>query len=194
MSLFRMRHSSHLLVLLCAIAPLTAALADDYGPLSEVRLGVLWPDLGPPSGRLPGVDANAEVLFTSPFAGWSANLPGWLRWAAAPQVNVGATVNTAGATNQGYAGLTWTVPLVTGLLHQTDGLSFGFSIGPELLGGPATPHGLDQGPQLRLGAEIGYQVTPRMGLYMLFDHVSDGALTHEGDSINELGVRVGLHF
>jgi lipid A 3-O-deacylase len=187
-----MRALCLLTALLLAIAPVNDAMAD--GPLSEVRLGILWPDLGPPSGRLPGADLNGELLFTSPFAGWSASLPGWLRWAVTPRVNLGGSVNTAGATNQGYAGLTWTVPLATSLLHQDDGLSFGFSIGPELLGGSGTPRGLDQGAQIRLGAEVGYQVTPRMGLYMLFDHVTGGPLFHESESINELGVRVGLHF
>ncbi len=181
-----------LALLLAAVAP--AGAAADPTPAVAVRLGVLWPDLGPVVSRLPGADVNGELLFDTPLTGWTANLPGWLRWAVAPRVNVGATVNTAVATRQGYVGLTWTVPLATGLLHRDDGLSFGFSIGPDLLGGPATPRGLDQGAQLRLGAEIGYQVTPRMGLFVLFDHVTGGPLTHEGDTLNELGVRVGLNF
>ncbi len=160
----------------------------------EVRLGVLWPDLGPPDSRLPGANLNGEFLIDTPLTGWTANLPGWLRWAAAPRIDIGATVNTAVASHQGYAGLTWTVPLATGLLHQDDGLSFGFSIGPDLLGGPGTPGRLDMGPQIRLGAEIGYQVTPRLGLFVLFDHVTSGPLLHETDSLNELGMRIGLHF
>lgn len=178
--------------LLLAAAAATGAAADDMP--AEVRLGVLWPDVGAPSSRLPGANANAELLLDTPLTGWSANLPIWLRWAAAPRVDVGGEVNTAGATNQAYAGLTWTVPLASNLLYQDDGLTFGFSIGPDLLGGPGTPHGMDQGAQIRLGAEIGYQVTPRLGLYVLFDHVTGGPLTHESDSLNELGVRVGLHF
>jgi hypothetical protein len=170
----------------------TAAMAAD--PPVEVRLGLLWPDLGPPSSRLPGVDANAELLIRTPLSAWTMNLPAWLRWVVAPRVNVGGAVNTAGAANQAYAGLTWTVPLASSLLHQNDGLSFGFSIGPDLIGGSAVPHGLDQGLQLRLGAEIGYQVTPRMGLFVTFGHVTGGPLLHETDNLNELGVRVGLHF
>ncbi len=175
---------------LLALAPLPA-LAD--GAPAQVRLGVLWPDAGPPAARLPGADVNAELLSPALFGGWTA-LPAWLRWATSPQVNIGGTTNTAGVANQAYAGLTWTVPLTRGLLRANDGLSIGFSIGPELLGGPGVPRGLDGGAQLRLGAEIGYQVTPRFGLYVLFDHVSGGALTHEGDSLNDVGVRVGLHF
>ena len=182
---------SVLLAALPAALGATPAAADSP---AEVRLGVLWPDLGPPDSRLPGADLNAELLLATPLTTWTADLPGWLRWATSPRVDVGGVANTAGATNQAYAGLTWTVPLATGLLHQDDGLNFGFSIGPDLLGGPGTPRGLDQGPQLRLGAELGYQVTPRFGLYVLFDHVTGGPLTREGESLNELGVRVGLHF
>ena len=168
----------------------------------EVRLGVLWPDLGPNGGpdsgpssaHPPGADANAEVLIATPLTGWTTDLPAWLRWAAAPRVDLGGVLNTAAAANQAYAGLTWTVPLARGILHQDDGVNFGFSIGPDMLGGAAVPHGLDQGPQLRLGAELGYQVTPRFGLFVLFDHVTGGPLTHESDSLNELGVRVGVQF
>ena len=180
------------LALILVVATAQGAAAD--GPLSEVRLGMLWPDFGPPASRPAGTDANAELLFTSPFAGWGTNLPAWLQWMATPRVDVGGVLNTAGGPNQGYAGLTWTVPLSTSLLHRTDGVSMGFSIGPDLLGGPGTPHGMDQGPQLRLGAELGYQMTPRVGMYVLFDRITGGPLTHEADSINELGVRVGLHF
>lgn len=181
--------------LLIAALGATSAAAGSIPPPAEVRLGVLWPNLGPPSSRLPGADFNAEVLLTTPLTGWTLNLPAWLRWAAAPRINLGGAVNSAVPANQLYAGLTWTVPLATSVLSKTDGLSFGFSIGPDLLGGGGVPHGLDQGTQLRLGAELGYQMTPRVGLFVQFDHVTGGPLTHEGDnSLNELGVRVGLHF
>ena len=188
-----MRPGSILAPLLLAAALASHGAAAETTPV-EVRLGLLWPDMGPPGSRLPGSDANAELLFGPAGSDWAMGLPGWLRWAAAPRLDVGGALNSAGATSQAYAGLTWTVPLATGLLHQEDGLSVGLSIGPDLLGGPGTPRGLDQGPQLRLGAEIGYQVTPLVGLFVLFDHVTGGPLVHEADSLNELGVRVGLHF
>jgi len=172
----------------------TAAAAAAPPPAAEVRLGVLWADLGPSAGRLPGADLNGELLFTTPLTAWTLNLPAWLRWAAAPRVNFGGTVNTAGAANQAYTGLTWTLPLASSLLRRSDTISFGFSVGPDLLGGNAVPTGLNQGPQLRLGAELGYQVTPEVGVFLQFDHVTSGAAAREGDSLNELGLRVGLHF
>lgn len=175
---------------------MSAARAADMPPPPpvEVRLGVLWPDLGPPETRLPGANLNGELLFDTPLTSWTANLPGWLRWAVAPRIDLGGTVNSAVASRQTYAGLTWTVPLATRLMQQNDALSFGFSIGPDLFSGADTPRGFDQGAQLRLGAEIGYQVTPRVGLFVQFNHVTSGPLTHETDSINELGMRIGLHF
>lgn len=180
-----------LLLGLVFVLATTPAVADS--PVS-VRLGVLWPDLGPPAGHLPGTDLNGELLLDTPLTGWTMNLPAWLRWVVAPRVNVGGVLNTAWAANQAYAGLTWSVPLATSLLRADDGISFGFSVGPDVLGGNAVPHGLDQGAQLRLGAEVGYQVTPSMGLYVQFNHVTSGPAAHESDGLNELGMRVGLHF
>lgn len=180
-------------MLLAGLVAATAAAAA-VPPATEVRLGVLVPDLGPSPGQLPGANLNAELLLPTPLTGWTLNLPAWLRWATAPRVNFGGSVNTAGAANQIYAGLTWTVRLANDVLRQSDGLSFGFSIGPDLLGGNAVPHGLDQGPQLRLGAELGYQVTPTLGLYVQLDHITSSSAARENDGLTELGVRVGLHF
>lgn len=190
------RSLPRLLAPIVALVVLGAAsgLARAAGPVAEVRLGLLWPDIGPPDSRLPGVDANAEVLFTSPMAGVTTNLPAWLRWAVTPQINVGGTVNTSVSAQQAYAGLTWTVPLASNLLHQDDGLTLGFSLGPAVLGGSALPSALDTGVKLRLGAEIGYQVTPRFGLYVLFDHVGATGTASANDSLNDVGVRVGLRF
>lgn len=183
------------LLILAVLAALGLGLrAEAAGPVAEVRLGLLWPDLGPPASRLPGADLNAELLTVSPFTNWTTDLPAWLRWAAEPQVNLGATVNTAVAAQQAYAGLTWTARVASYLLDRDDALTFGFGIGPGWVGGAGAPRGLTSGTQLRLGAEIGYQVTPRFGLYVLFDHVGGGSFASETESLNELGVRVGLRF
>ena len=183
------------LLILAVLAALgLSQRAEAAGPVAEVRLGLLWPDFGPPASRLPGANFNAELLSVSPFTSWTADLPVWLRWAAEPQVNLGATVNTAGAAQQAYTGLNWTARVASYLLDRDDALTFGFSIGPGWVGGTGAPRGLTSGTQLRLGAEIGYQVTPRFGLYVLFDHVASGTFSNETESLNELGVRVGLRF
>lgn len=165
----------------------------------EVRLGVLAHDVHFLGGHENGADINGELLFPSPLLGVGNDLPDWIRWAAHPQPMVGASINTSGYTSEGYAGLTWTVPLTSGLLRASDGLSFGFSVAGEVNNGHVNPSGpaheaLGSNVLFRLGAEIGYQVTPRMGLYVLFEHASNADLAHYNEGLNDLGVRVGLRF
>jgi lipid A 3-O-deacylase len=173
------------------------ARADD-AIFSEVRVGVLDHDLHFLGGRESGIDFNGELLFVSPFSGLGGFLPSWLRWAAEPQPTIGASINSAGYTSQGYAALTWTVPLFTGLLRDNDGLSLGLSAGGALNNGRIEREddhaALGSNALFRLGAEIGYQVTPRIGLYVLLDHYSNAGLARANDGITDLGVRVGWRF
>jgi hypothetical protein len=171
-----------LLLLVLAAAPVgTARAAGQSYP--AVRLG------GP--SQDPASDAT--------FAGISAGLPGWLRWALAPQLQSGGVSGAAGLTDRSYRALAWTVPLATGLLSQNDRLSFGFSLGDgfgsALLGADARdPRSMPPTPTTRLGAAIGYQVTPDLGLYVMFDHVSVNGLAREDEIANDLGMRLGLRF
>lgn len=175
------------------------ALAQDG--LASVHLGAPGP-LSARAGVLPGGDRL--------FAGAAASgLPGWLRWALSPQPDSGETAMTANLIGQGlgpsYRGLSWSVPLTGGVLHQDDALSFGFSLGHGL--GDLTPGGDDRErgllhgspfpratPYLRMGAGLSYQVTPRLGLYVLFDHVAGTGPVRVDESVNDLGMRIGLQF
>jgi hypothetical protein len=186
------------LLLAGAMATATTRARADDAALVEVRLGnaVSW--LGTSSGGA----AAGERLLGVPGTPWTASLPGWLRWALEPQAQELALTSTTGTTNsvgQGYRGLTWSVPLASGLLHRDDAISFGFSVGQSFGDlGPGS-EGLDRRlapatPLLRLGAGIGYQVTPRIGLYVLFDHVESSGPMRDDESKNDLGIRVGLRF
>lgn len=182
-----------LLVAFAAFAP--AARADDAG-LVSVRLGNAAPWLGGPSRQFV---SPQNRLLGVPGTPWTASLPGWLRWALEPQVQVMGVAATAGTPSRSYQGMSWSVPLASGLMHQDDTLSFGFSLGQSF--GNLMPDSdirdrrlLPSPPLLRLGAGLGYQVTPRLGLYVLFDHSSSTGPVREDESENDLGIRVGLHF
>ena len=70
----------------------------DPGWLDEVKLGVLAHDIRFLSDHVePGADINVEVLFPS---------PAFLRVLGAPRPHLGLSLNTAGATNYAYGGLT----------------------------------------------------------------------------------------
>jgi hypothetical protein len=183
------------LFVLAALSLAASRAAADDAMLVQVRLGNAAPWLGGSSGEL----GSSERLLGVPGTRWTASLPGWLRWALEPQVQMLGTTGTTGVVGPAYRGMSWSVPLATGLLHQDDALSFGFSVGRSL--GDFTPgsDNLDRRlapgqPLLRLGAGIGYQVTPRLGLYVLFDHLASSGPTHVDESQNDLGIRVGLRF
>jgi len=133
------------------------------------------------------------------FVGATSGLPGWLRWALAPRLQTGGAQGAVGLTDRTYRGVAWTVPLASGLLGSNDRLSFGFSLGNGFGDGLAGEDGRDPHspypiPTTRLGAAIGYQVTPNLGLYVMFDHISVSGVAREDEIANDLGMRLGLRF
>jgi lipid A 3-O-deacylase len=170
------------------------------GVVDEVRLGMMAHDIQALGGREPGPDVNAEILFTSPFPqGWGEDMPAWLRWVTRPRPNVGASINTAGATSQAYVGLTWSLMLASGVFSRDDGVTLGFSAGPSFNNGLANttdPNRKSLGSNVlfRVGAEVGYQVTPSVGVYVSFDHSSNADIASRNEGLNDVGVRLGLKF
>jgi hypothetical protein len=157
---------------------------------AEVRLGDAAPSWS------SGGQTN-----TSAFAGVNTGLPSWLRWALQPQAQAGGPGGSAWLADTSYRGVVWTVPLASSLLQPDDRLSFGFSLGRgfgyTLPGADLRDLGpLRSAPTTRLGAAIGYEVTPRLSLYVLFDHVTGGVggLSREDEIANDLGMRMGLRF
>jgi lipid A 3-O-deacylase len=165
----------------------------DPGWLDEVKLGVLAHDirvfgLGRPGET--GADLNLEVLFPS---------PAFLRILGAPRPHLGVSVNTAGQTNYGYIGLTWSGRPWRRLLALPEGLFVAGSLGGAAHDGylnTAPPGRKLLGSRLlfREGAEIGYQLTRRISVSTMFDHLSNAGLAHHNQSLNNLGVRVGVTF
>lgn len=156
----------------------------------EVKVGLLAHDVRFLGGKESGADINAEVLFVSPDV---------FRWILRPRPHVGFLLNSAGDTNQVYLGLTWTWKLATDLLRPEDNLFFGFSFGASVNDGEKSTRRTDKkalGSALlfREGFEVGYQFSPIHSLSVYFDHISNGGLAKENQSINNLGGRVGFKF
>jgi lipid A 3-O-deacylase len=191
-------HCKTLAAITAVLAALATVPAEADDIFSEVRLGVLSHDMHFAGNRERGADFNGEVLFVSPFTGLGAGLPSWVRWLAEPQPMIGVSINSSGYTSEGYAGLTWTLPLLARLLRDSDGVSLDLSAGGEVNNGRINGGGdhvaLGSNAMFRLSAELGYQVTPRVGLYVLLDHYSNAGLARENAGITDLGVRVGLRF
>jgi lipid A 3-O-deacylase len=165
----------------------------DPGWIDEVKLGVLAHDirvfgLGRPGET--GADLNIEALFPSPAL---------FRLIGAPRPHLGVSINTAGQTNYGYFGLTWSGRPWRSLLALPEGLFVAGSFGGAAHDGylnNAPPGRKRLGSRLlfRESAEFGYQLTRRVSVSVLFDHLSNAGLAHYNQSLNNLGIRVGLTF
>jgi lipid A 3-O-deacylase len=167
--------------------------APDPSFVDEVRVGVLDHDARFAGGREPGADINAEMLFVSPMpTSWGDSLPDWLAWVAKPRPHLGGDLNTAGATSQVYAGLTWTIPIVSRLTLDFD---FGGSANNGHVNRTVRDRkALGSNVLFRLAAELGWHFTRRLALYALFEHVSNGDTARFNESLNDVGLRLGWRF
>ena len=161
--------------------------------IDEVRVGVLDHDARFAGGREPGADIDAELLFASPVpTSWGETMPDWLAWVAKPRPHLGGDLNTAGATSQVHAGLTWTIPIVSRL---TLDLNAGGSVNNGHVN-PTVPDrkALGSNVLFRLAAELGWHFTPRLAVYALFEHVSNAGIARFNESLNDVGLRFGFRF
>ena len=190
------------LLVTASVSVLAAGMARAQGfpAVDELKFGVLAHDVGFAGGKEGGADINGEVLFGSPIDDATASqVSPYLRWMVQPRVHIGFEANTSGFTNQGYFGLTWTWLLLHDLVNPGDGLDFGISFGPSFNDGQikaTAPNRKSLGANVlfRESFELGYRITPRYEVSLFFDHVSNGGLAKQNESINDAGLRFGLHF
>ena len=167
---------------------------------SEVKLGVQKHDVHFLGGKERGVDINPEIIFQSPFDDdWKNTVPGYLHWLVQPRPTIGFIANTSGYTNQGYFGATWTWLLASNLITPQDGITFGFFFGPSFNDGEiSSPQSdrksLGSNVLFRESFELGYLITPDYQLSAYFDHISNGGLAKQNQSINNFGARFGFRF
>jgi lipid A 3-O-deacylase len=177
----------------CVVGLANLVHAADIPWVDEVKLGVLAHDirlfgLGRPGET--GADVNVEVLFPS---------PAFFRVLGSPRPHLGGSLNTAGQTNYGYVGLTWSGRPWRPLLKLPDALFVAGSLGGAIHDGhlnTAPPGRKRLGSRLlfRESVEFGYQLTRGLSVSVMFDHLSNAGLSTYNQSLNNLGVRVGLTF
>jgi lipid A 3-O-deacylase len=163
----------------------------DPGWIDEVKLGVLAHDIRFLGNHVePGADLNVEILFPS---------PAFLRILGAPRPHLGLSLNSAGATDYAYLGLTWSGRPWRPLLTLPEGLFIAGSLGGGLHDGylnAAPPDRKVLGSRLlfRGSVEAGYQLTPRVRLSVMLDHLSNAELATHNQGLTNLGARVGVTF
>ncbi|MGE5269290.1 MAG: acyloxyacyl hydrolase [Thiohalocapsa sp.] len=167
---------------------------------NEFKLGILGHDVGFLGGKEGGVDINPEILFASPVPdAWAATVPAYLRWMVQPRPTIGGEINTAGFTNQAYVGATWSWLLASNLVQPADGLVLSYFFGPGFNDGDIVATAPDRkslGSHIlfREALELGYLITPVYQVSGFIDHVSNGGLAKQNQSINDVGVRFGVRF
>lgn len=193
------------LVVLATVTTWATSAAGQDGQdrlISEIRAGVFYHDAAifvRPGDRddlrveRAGADINLELLFVS---------PGFLDPVGSPRPHIGVTVNTAGATSQAYAGLTWNWDL-------SDSLFFEFNGGGAVHNGQTDspppdlllPYTATNGQKLlgcstlfRLGIAMGVRFAERQSLTLALDHVSNGYLCDVNPGLDTFGLRWGYRF
>ena len=167
---------------------------------NEFKFGVLGHDVHFLGGKEKGVDLNPELIFASPVPdAWAATVPPYLRWMVQPRPTIGGEINTSGFTNQAYVGATWSWLLASNIVQPADGIVLSYFFGPGFNDGDIVATAPDRkslGSHIlfREALELGYLITPVYQVSGFIDHVSNGGLAKQNQSINDVGVRLGVRF
>jgi lipid A 3-O-deacylase len=159
--------------------------------IDEVKTGVLAHDIGFLTHHVEhGVDVNIEMLFAPPDL---------LSVIGSPRPHIGADINTAGATSDPYAGLTWGISLIQNLFRPGDSVFMTGSLGGAYQDGyidnaPPNRKRLGSPILFRESAELGYQITPTISVSAILDHISNADLGQHNAGITSAGARLGFKF
>jgi lipid A 3-O-deacylase len=162
--------------------------------IDEFKIGALSHDVGFLGHHVEtGADVNLELLFTS---------PDFLALIGSPRPHIGADINTAGKTSDGYFGLTWGIMLLQNFFLPGDGIFANGSLGGAVhdadpLTGAQPPPGrklLGSRILFRESAELGYVINPRISVSAFLDHISNANLAPRNAGITSAGARVGFKF
>ena len=154
-------------------------------PVDEIRLGVLYHDLGVWGGSSNegGVDINAELVFSPSLDLFNGTL----------RPNLGFSLNTTGDTSKIYGGALWEyrwikgyfIDLAVGLAAHNGETDEGDVANMNQLGSPLL---------FRLAIETGYAFGGHHLISIMFDHISNGYLTEPNEGLDTLGLRYGYRF
>ncbi len=199
----RVRRKCGTLALVCLAAAAVLMPAASHAQnltYSELKFGILAHDAHFLGGKENGADLNPEIIFQSPVPdAWAATVPPYLRWMVQPRPTVGGEINTGGFTNQAYVGATWTWLLASNLVQPSDGIALSYFFGPGFNDGDIiakAPNHKSLGAHIlfREALELGYLINPVYQISAFVDHVSNGGLAKQNQSINDAGIRLGVRF
>jgi lipid A 3-O-deacylase len=184
------RHTAIGLAVAACLGGAPAASAQTYAGdhaafslIDEERFGILAHSIDRNNDE-DGADVNLELLFRR--LGGRYDNP-WLDFALRPRVHLGASLNTAGDTNQFYAGLSWDVQIAPRF-------SLELTFGGALHDGPTGANENDSygcALNFRESASLGYALDERWTVYGTIAHMSNADLCDENTGLTSVGVRLG---
>ena len=171
-----------LLLLFCILLPVSVG---HTGPVDEIRLGVLYHDLGlwAESSDEGGVDFNAELIFSPSLD----LLSGVLR------PNLGFSLSSEGATSKIYGGAVWEYRWPRGYFAD---LALGLAVhnGETDDGNLTNMNQLGSPVLFRVAFEAGFTIGQRHLISLMFDHISNAYLADPNEGLDTLGLRYGYRF
>jgi hypothetical protein len=169
-----------------AVAADPVSHSDPGGYFYRVFFGVLAHDVGglwSGTRKEDGLDINGEIVFCP------TGLP---VWAGTLRPNLGLSVNSQGDTSKLYGGVLWEI-------NSKHGLFFATGLGAAVHNGELDTDDKDKkslGTRVlfRIPIEVGYQITTRHSLSIMFDHVSNAGLASSNEGLDTIGIRYGFLF
>jgi lipid A 3-O-deacylase len=160
--------------------------------IDEFKVGILAHDVGFLGHHVEsGADVNLEMLFTPSEV---------FKVIGSPRPMIGASINTAGNTSDGYFGLTWGIKLIQSLFgFGHDSVYLNGSLGGAVQDGyeDSAPPGrkrLGSPVLFRESLELGYQLTPKVSVSAFLEHMSNANLAPRNAGITSAGARLGFKF
>jgi lipid A 3-O-deacylase len=158
--------------------------------VDEVRVAVYQHDtpiIG--SHRESGADFGFEALST----------PLWSQ--SAPRFVLGGIVNTAGKTDQIYAGFAGTYDFLHRIFTGDDAVFIEGMVGGavhdgklDVRGTPAAQEWKSHGSRFvfHVGFDFGYRFNPTWSLALTFFHISNANIAQPNQGSNDIGLRLGM--
>ena len=89
--------------------------------------------------------------------------------------------------------------LLSNIINEGDGIVLGYFFGPGVNNGEIQSHSdnrksLGSNILFREAFDLGYQINPTWEISAYIDHISNGGLAKENQSINDVGLRIGYRF
>ena len=186
--------------LAAAGAALFATGAAQAGFVEEGRIGLTQHNICvldcDNADKEDGPNVSAEIVFAS---------PDFLSWAFSPRPYVTASINTAGATSFGGAGLEWSIPVGESFEIEP---GFGYVLHDGAVANDfpnGDPRALEFSEEnvlfgsedlFRTSLGVTWNVNEKFGAQIIYEHLSHGQILGEGrnQGIDNIGLRLVYNF